>query len=55
LWRHPASGIKKVLSVSNDTTKAYAEVTANKRDCGAFGLLGDSCFRNIRKEPKELK
>ena len=55
LWRHPASGIKKVLSVPNDTTKAYAEVTANNPDRGAIGVLGEKCSHDIYEESKELK
>jgi len=55
LWRHPASGIKKVLSVSNDTTKAYAEVTANNPDRGAIGVLGENCSHDIYEESKEFK
>ena len=46
---------EKVLSVPNDTTKAYAEVTANNPDRGAIGVLNENCSHDICKEPKELK
>jgi len=46
---------KKVLSVPNDTTKAYAEVTANNLDRGVIGVLGENCSHDICKKLKELK
>ena len=45
----------KVLSVPNDTTKAYAEVTANNPDRGAIGVLNENCSHDICKKLKELK
>jgi len=48
-------GLNKVLSVPNNTTKVYAEVTANKSGRDAIGVLDGNCSHDIYEEPKELK